>query len=104
MEWVVSYHWYGHCESSCLSFRSKSPFVPIIVTRRFSLPAPENCMADHLSQKQAFGRPVRNMKKFEEGVFSDLRNLKPGVDACLEEPKVNTRISFFGTYVFSRFL
>jgi transcription factor STE12 len=31
---------------------------------------------------------VRNMKKFEEGVFSDLRNLKPGVDACLEEPKV----------------
>ena len=34
------------------------------------------------------GRPVRNMKKFEEGVFSDLRNLKPGTDACLEEPKV----------------
>jgi hypothetical protein len=28
------------------------------------------------------------MKKFEEGVFSDLRNLKPGVDASLEEPKV----------------
>jgi len=27
------------------------------------------------------------MKKFEEGVFSDLRNLKPGVDACLEDPK-----------------
>ncbi|KAF5338782.1 hypothetical protein D9758_012099 [Tetrapyrgos nigripes] len=37
---------------------------------------------------EAFGRPVRNMKKFEEGVFSDLRNLKPGQDACLEEPKV----------------
>lgn len=36
---------------------------------------------------EAFGRPVRNMKKFEEGVFSDLRNLKPGHDACLEEPK-----------------
>ncbi|KAI0684636.1 STE like transcription factor-domain-containing protein, partial [Cytidiella melzeri] len=36
---------------------------------------------------EAFGRPVKNMKKFEEGVFSDLRNLKPGVDACLEEPK-----------------
>jgi transcription factor STE12 len=36
---------------------------------------------------EAFGRPVRNVKKFEEGVFSDLRNLKPGVDACLEEPK-----------------
>lgn len=40
---------------------------------------------------EAFGRPVRNMKKFEEGVFSDLRNLKPGVDACLEEPKVSLR-------------
>ena len=39
---------------------------------------------------EAFGRPVKNMKKFEEGVFSDLRNLKPGVDACLEEPKVRT--------------
>ncbi|KAL1730212.1 STE like transcription factor-domain-containing protein [Schizophyllum commune] len=36
---------------------------------------------------EAFGRPVRNMKKFEEGIFSDLRNLKPGVDASLEEPK-----------------
>ncbi|KAF9442185.1 STE-domain-containing protein, partial [Macrolepiota fuliginosa MF-IS2] len=40
-----------------------------------------------ITRFQAFGRPVRNMKKFEEGVFSDLRNLKPGVDACLEEPK-----------------
>lgn len=30
------------------------------------------------------------MKKFEEGVFSDLRNLKPGQDACLEEPKVRS--------------
>ncbi|RKP08423.1 transcription factor, STE-like protein, partial [Thamnocephalis sphaerospora] len=36
---------------------------------------------------QAAGRPVRNVKKFEEGVFSDLRNLKPGVDATLEEPR-----------------
>jgi hypothetical protein len=36
---------------------------------------------------QAFGRPVENVKKFEEGVFSDLRNLKPGTDAILEEPK-----------------
>ncbi|KAL9559185.1 hypothetical protein PS6_000896 [Mucor atramentarius] len=36
---------------------------------------------------QAFGRPVENQKKFEEGVFSDLRNLKPGTDAILEEPK-----------------
>ncbi|KAI0857974.1 STE like transcription factor [Xylaria cubensis] len=36
---------------------------------------------------QAFGRPVRNSKKFEEGIFSDLRNLKSGTDASLEEPK-----------------
>ncbi|CAK7264266.1 Transcription factor mst12 [Sporothrix epigloea] len=36
---------------------------------------------------QAFGRPVKNSKKFEEGVFSDLRNLKSGTDASLEEPK-----------------
>lgn len=36
---------------------------------------------------QAYGRPVKNMKKFEEGIFSDLRNLKPGVDAVLEEPR-----------------
>lgn len=33
------------------------------------------------------GRQVLNTKKFEEGVFSDLRNLKPGIDAVLEEPK-----------------
>ena len=45
---------------------------------------------------EAFGRPVRNMKKFEEGVFSDLRNLKPGMDACLEEPKVSI-VSAFST-------
>lgn len=36
---------------------------------------------------QAFGRPVRNAKKFEEGIFSDLRNLKAGTDASLEDPK-----------------
>ncbi|KAJ3107926.1 homeodomain transcription factor ste12 [Physocladia obscura] len=35
----------------------------------------------------AFGRPVIMQKKFEEGVFSDLRNLKPGIDATLEEPR-----------------
>jgi len=34
------------------------------------------------------------MKKFEEGVFSDLRNLKPGVDACLEDPKVSCSNNF----------
>ncbi|ORY22438.1 STE like transcription factor-domain-containing protein [Naematelia encephala] len=36
---------------------------------------------------EAFGRPIKLTKKWEEGVFSDLRNLKPGTDACLEEPK-----------------
>jgi transcription factor STE12 len=30
---------------------------------------------------------VKNSKKFEEGIFSDLRNLKAGVDAVLEDPK-----------------
>lgn len=38
------------------------------------------------------------MKKFEEGVFSDLRNLKPGVDACLEEPKVFCILFYFVFY------
>lgn len=40
---------------------------------------------------EAFGRPVKTamVKKFEEGVFSDLRNLKPGEDAALEKPKVS---------------
>ncbi|KAJ1505649.1 homeodomain transcription factor ste12 [Coelomomyces lativittatus] len=33
----------------------------------------------------AHHRPVQHVKKFEEGVFSDLRNLKPGVHATLEE-------------------
>ena len=32
-------------------------------------------------------RPIVNAKKFEEGVFSDLRNLKAGLDAALEEPR-----------------
>ncbi|KAJ1734763.1 hypothetical protein LPJ61_000903 [Coemansia biformis] len=32
-------------------------------------------------------RPVVNIKKFEEGVFSDLRCLKPGIDARLELPR-----------------
>ncbi|KAL1923049.1 uncharacterized protein VTP21DRAFT_9425 [Calcarisporiella thermophila] len=36
---------------------------------------------------EAFGRPIVNMKKFEEGVFSDLRQLKSGTHAVLEEPK-----------------
>ena len=37
---------------------------------------------------RTFGRRISNMKKFEEGVFSDLRNLKAGIDATLELPKV----------------
>jgi len=36
---------------------------------------------------ESSGRVIRNMKKFEEGVFSDLRNLKPGKAASLEEPR-----------------
>lgn len=36
---------------------------------------------------QKFGRQVIERKKFEEGIFSDLRNLKCGVDATLEMPK-----------------
>lgn len=36
---------------------------------------------------QKFGREVVERKKFEEGIFSDLRNLKCGVDATLEMPK-----------------
>lgn len=36
---------------------------------------------------QKFGREVVDRKKFEEGIFSDLRNLKCGIDATLETPK-----------------
>ncbi|CAB4251864.1 similar to Saccharomyces cerevisiae YHR084W STE12 Transcription factor that is activated by a MAP kinase signaling cascade [Maudiozyma barnettii] len=36
---------------------------------------------------QNFGRAILHKKKFEEGIFSDLRNLKCGVDAILEQPK-----------------
>ncbi|PJF19743.1 hypothetical protein PSACC_00396 [Paramicrosporidium saccamoebae] len=36
---------------------------------------------------QQLGRGILNPKKFEEGVFSDLRNLKPGTEAVLEEPR-----------------
>lgn len=36
---------------------------------------------------QHFGRKIIDRKKFEEGIFSDLRNLKCGVDAVLEPPK-----------------
>ncbi|KAI9296300.1 STE-domain-containing protein, partial [Neoconidiobolus thromboides FSU 785] len=36
---------------------------------------------------ELYGRKIENNKKFEEGIFSDLRNLKPNLDAILEEPK-----------------
>ncbi|CCC70786.1 hypothetical protein NCAS_0F03020 [Naumovozyma castellii] len=36
---------------------------------------------------EKFGRAITQKKKFEEGIFSDLRNLKCGVDATLEQPK-----------------
>ncbi|ABN67695.2 STE-like transcription factor [Scheffersomyces stipitis CBS 6054] len=34
-----------------------------------------------------FGRTIIDRKKFEEGIFSDLRNLKCGTDAILEPPR-----------------
>jgi hypothetical protein len=40
------------------------------------------------------------MRKFEEDVFSDLRNLKPGADACLEEPKVGFVSLMFSGFCF----
>lgn len=36
---------------------------------------------------EAFGRSIKNRKKFEEGIFSDLRGLKCNSDAVLESPK-----------------
>lgn len=37
---------------------------------------------------QHFGRTVTDRKKFEEGIFLDLRNLKAGTDSVLENPKL----------------
>ncbi|KAI5951955.1 STE12 [Candida jiufengensis] len=34
-----------------------------------------------------FGRKILDRKKFEEGIFSDLRNLKCNIDAILEPPR-----------------
>lgn len=36
---------------------------------------------------ELLGRTVVSQKKFEEGIFSDLRNLKPQQDATLEESR-----------------
>ncbi|KAF2275184.1 transcription factor steA [Westerdykella ornata] len=78
-------------------------WTPDSLVRRFLLPTGEyvSCVLwnnlFHISgtdivrcltfRFHAFGRPVKNSKKFEEGIFSDLRNLKAGTDASLEEPK-----------------
>lgn len=40
-------------------------------------------------QMELFGRQIVQRKKFEEGIFSDLRNLKCGKGAILEQPKSN---------------
>lgn len=40
-----------------------------------------------LYRMEKFGRTIVQKKKFEEGIFSDLRNLKCGIDATLEQPK-----------------
>ncbi|KAH3899424.1 uncharacterized protein SCODWIG_00628 [Saccharomycodes ludwigii] len=40
-----------------------------------------------LYRMEKFGRKIIDKKKFEEGIFSDLRNLKTGQDATLEQPK-----------------
>lgn len=37
---------------------------------------------------EQFGRTIVDRKKFEEGIFLDLRNLKCGTDAILEPPKL----------------
>ena len=41
------------------------------------------------------------MMQFEEGIFTDLRNLKPGVDASLEETKAS--FCFFAVWQISLF-
>ena len=73
LEWSLPHHWHRHRPCARLSLRGQSLHLSPYI---------------FLTEAQAFGRPVQNMKKFEEGVFSDLRNLKPGYDASLEEPKV----------------
>ncbi|KAJ3283538.1 homeodomain transcription factor ste12, partial [Blyttiomyces sp. JEL0837] len=80
-----------------------SSWEPDQIIKRFALPTGEyvSCVLWNnlfhitgtdivrclLFRFKAFGRPVKHVKKFEEGVFSDLRNLKPGVDASLEDPR-----------------
>ncbi len=78
MEWIVPYYWDGHRSGASISVRDSFP--PALWRLPYQM---------HHFRFEAFGRPVRTamLKKFEEGVFSDLRNLKPGVDASLEEPK-----------------
>ncbi|CCK68879.1 homeodomain family transcription factor STE12 KNAG_0B04450 [Huiozyma naganishii CBS 8797] len=47
---------------------------------------------------EQFGRKIVHRKKFEEGIFSELRNLKCGIDATLEQPK-----SKFLSFLFQNF-
>nr|AEG78628.1 STE12 [Cryptococcus gattii] len=95
--------WMGTGERTSSSFHDNSLSSPHSNLNRFLLPNGEHVACVfwnglyHITgtdivralvfRFEAFSRPVRNIKKFEEGVFSDLRNLKPGTDACLEEPK-----------------
>lgn len=82
LEWPLPHHWHRYRPRFGLSLRGPSFLLLSLPVWLIDLP-------------QAFGRPVHNMKKFEEGVFSDLRNLKPGVDASLEEPKVGSWLFLF---------
>ena len=95
----------GQCVESLRYFLATAPlnWQPTEVMRRHLLPNGEyvSCIFWNdvfhvtgtdivrilLYRFQAYGRPVRNLKKFEEGIFSDLRNLKSGSDATLEEPR-----------------
>jgi transcription factor STE12 len=90
-------------ESTCLAYYGERPIfqdaprASLVCCRLSALTASRRNNLFHISgtdivrclsfRFQAFGRPVKNSKKFEEGIFSDLRNLKSGTDASLEEPK-----------------
>lgn len=84
---------YQQANTSRVFYGKSSIYFPTLLT---TLTMPRNNLF-HISgtdivrclsfRFQAFGRPVKNSKKFEEGIFSDLRNLKSGTDASLEEPK-----------------
>ena len=74
------------CPGSLPALSSLHPLLTVSRNNLFHITGTDivRCLAFRF---QAFGRPVKNSKKFEEGIFSDLRNLKAGTDASLEEPK-----------------